>query len=162
MTDLKVDYALLVAQTEALCEGETDALANLANVAALIYNTLPNVNWAGFYLMREGELVLGPFQGQSACVRIPVGSGVCGTAVSERRVQRVSDVHEFPGHIACDAASESEIVFPLRRAGEIVGVLDVDSPVKDRFSETDEKGLLETVGLIEKVLHADVTSLGLA
>ncbi len=162
MTDLKVDYALLAAQTKALCEGETDALANLANVAALIYNTLPNVNWAGFYLMREGELVLGPFQGQSACVRIPVGSGVCGTAVSERRVQRVSDVHEFPGHIACDAASESEIVFPLRRAGEIVGVLDVDSPVKDRFSETDEKGLLETVGLIEKMLHGDVTSLGLA
>ncbi|MEO1420771.1 MAG: GAF domain-containing protein [Pseudomonadota bacterium] len=161
MTDLEVDYALLVAQTEALCDGESDALANLANVSALIYNTLPNVNWAGFYLMRGGELVLGPFQGQSACVRIPVGSGVCGTAVSERRVQRVPDVHEFPGHIACDAASESEIVFPLSRAGKIVGVLDVDSPVKDRFSEDDEKGLCEIVGVIEKVLNEDVRSLGL-
>ncbi|MEL6300888.1 MAG: GAF domain-containing protein [Pseudomonadota bacterium] len=161
MTDLEVDYALLVAQTEALCDGESDALANLANVSALIYNTLPNVNWAGFYLMRRGELVLGPFQGQSACVRIPVGSGVCGTAVSERRVQRVSDVHDFPGHIACDAASESEIVFPLSRAGKIVGVLDVDSPVKDRFSEDDEKGLYEIVCVIEKVLNEDVRSLGL-
>ena len=161
MTDPKTDYALLTAQAKALCEDEADALANLANLSALLYNTLPKVNWAGFYLMRNGELVLGPFQGQSACVRIPVGSGVCGTAVAEQRVQRVSDVHEFPGHIACDAASESEIVFPLRREGQVVGVLDIDSPIKDRFNADDEQGLGGIVRLIEKVLNHDAQSLGL-
>ena len=115
--------------------------ANLANAAALLWQELEEINWAGFYQLRDGRLVLGPFQGKPACILIPVGKGVCGTAVAENRVQRVEDVHRFPGHIACDSASNSEIVLPLSCRGEIWGVLDIDSPKKGRFTPEDEKGL---------------------
>jgi len=136
--DKKTRYERMLKQLSALLEGETDWLANLANSASHLFHTLDEVNWAGFYLMKNEELVLGPFMGKPACVRIPIGKGVCGTAVQERRVQRVPDVHQFPGHIACDAASRSEIVIPLIVNGKILGVLDIDSPVKERFDETDQ------------------------
>jgi len=128
----------------ALTEGETDWLANLANVAAAIYDHVQHVNWAGFYLMKGGELVLGPFQGLPACVRIAVGRGVCGTAAAERRTQVVPDVHEFPGHIACDDRSRSEIVVPIVVGGEVVGVLDIDSPRVANFDIEDRRAL-ETI-----------------
>jgi len=131
----------LALQLEALLAGESDAIANSANAAALLYHTLPDVNWVGFYFLRGDELVLGPFQGQPACVRIPVGKGVCGMAVAERRIVRVEDVLAFPGHIACDIASRSEIVVPLTRGGVLIGVLDVDSPRTSRFDADDERGL---------------------
>ena len=134
-------YRLLGGQLSALMEGERDALANLANAAALIYQALPDLNWAGFYLYKQGMLVLGPFQGMPACVRIPLGRGVCGTAALERRTQVVPDVHAFPGHIACDAASRSEIVAPLLDGDRLLGVLDVDSPLPGRFDEGDREGL---------------------
>ena len=134
-------YRLLGGQLSALMEGERDALANLANAAALIYQALPDLNWAGFYLYKQGMLVLGPFQGMPACVRIPLGRGVCGTAALERRTQVVPDVHAFPGHIACDAASRSEIVVPLLDGDRLLGVLDVDSPLPGRFDEGDREGL---------------------
>lgn len=134
-------YRLLGGQLSALMEGERDALANLANAAALIYHALPDLNWAGFYLYKQGMLVLGPFQGMPACVRIPLGRGVCGTAALERRTQVVPDVHAFPGHIACDAASRSEIVVPLLDGDRLLGVLDVDSPLPGRFDEGDREGL---------------------
>lgn len=134
-------YRLLGGQLSALMEGERDALANLANAAALIYHALPDLNWAGFYLYKQGMLVLGPFQGMPACVRIPLGRGVCGTAALERRTQVVPDVHAFPGHIACDAASRSEIVAPLVDGERLLGVLDVDSPLPGRFDEGDREGL---------------------
>nr|WP_321985998.1 GAF domain-containing protein [uncultured Lichenicoccus sp.] len=118
-------------------DGETDFIANCANTAALLFERLPEVNWAGFYLLRSGMLVLGPFQGRVACVRIPLGQGVCGTAAARRETILVPDVHEFPGHIACDAASRSEIVVPLARDDRLLGVLDIDSPVPDRFSHAD-------------------------
>jgi GAF domain-containing protein len=121
--------------------GERDFIANLANAAALLYTTLPELNWAGFYLMKDGGLVVGPFQGRPACVRIALGQGVCGTAAKTRRTQVVPDVHAFPGHIACDAASRSEIVVPLVRDDRLVGVLDLDSPVPARFGEEDARGL---------------------
>ncbi len=121
----------------ALFEGEHDLVANAANMAAVLFQTLPAVNWAGFYFLQDETLVLGPFQGRVACVRIPLGRGVCGTAAARRETVVVADVHRFPGHIACDAASRSEIVVPLLRAGHLLGVLDVDSPVPDRFSEAD-------------------------
>ncbi len=130
-------YAELAGQLRALLTGERDWLANLANTAALIWGSLPDLNWAGFYLWRGGELVLGPFQGKPACVRIAAGRGVCGTAVRERCSQVVADVHAFPGHIACDAASRSELVVPLLRGEEILGVLDLDSPLPGRFDEED-------------------------
>lgn len=135
------DYELLDAQLKALIEDEPDALANAANFVALLYNALDDVNWLGIYVRRGEELVLGPFQGQPACVHIPLGSGVCGTAAATLETQRVRDVHEFPGHIVCDAASRSEIVVPLRFGDELVGVLDIDSPSLDRFSEADQKGV---------------------
>lgn len=135
------DYGVLINQAKALVAGETDLIANLANLSALLYHSLDNVNWAGFYLFKEQQLVLGPFQGQPACIRIPLGKGVCGTAAKERSVQRISDVHQFAGHIACDAASNSEIVLPIVKHGELLGVLDIDSPIFDRFSETDQQGL---------------------
>lgn len=135
------DFNLLNAQLKALLAGETDALANTANFVALLYNSLDDINWLGVYVLRDRELVLGPFQGQAACVRIPVGKGVCGTAAASETTQRVADVDAFPGHIACDAASKSEIVVPLTVNGKLVGVLDVDSPSLDRFSETDQRGL---------------------
>ena len=139
--DKRECYRLLGGQLSALMEGERDALANLANAAALIYQALPDLNWAGFYLYKQGMLVLGPFQGMPACVRIPPGRGVCGTAALERRTQVVPDVHAFPGHIACDAASRSEIVVPLVDGERLLGVLDVDSPLPGRFDEADREGL---------------------
>lgn len=142
-------YADLLQQTRALLEGESDFIANLANVSSLIYHTVPNLNWAGFYLMKEGELVLGPFQGKPACVRIKSGSGVCGTAAATQETQIVKDVHEFPGHIACDSASNSEIVVPMIKNGEVIGVLDVDSPELGNFDEEDRQGL---VGMVEVLL----------
>lgn len=137
------DYTLLTAQTRALIGSEPDVLANAANFVGLLYNALDDVNWLGIYVLREKELVLGPFQGQPACVHIPVGSGVCGTAAATRETQRVKDVHAFPGHIACDAASRSEIVVPLVVDGELIGVLDIDSPSLDRFSAEDQAGIEE-------------------
>jgi GAF domain-containing protein len=135
-------YRGLSAQISALIEGETDPVANMANSAALIFHALPDVNWAGFYLLKGGELVLGPFQGQPACVRIAFGRGVVGTAAEKRTTIRVPDVNEFPGHIACDSASRSEIVVPLVSSdSHLLGVLDVDSPELDRFDDEDEAGL---------------------
>ncbi|MCR5458516.1 MAG: GAF domain-containing protein [Acetatifactor sp.] len=146
------DYELIIAQAEALAEGTVWDVTLYANLSALLYESLENVNWTGFYLLREGELLLGPFQGKMACTRIPIGKGVCGTAVREERIQRVEDVHAFPGHIACDCASESEIVLPIRKDGEIIGVLDIDSPVKGRFSKEDEIGLQRLVAVIEAAI----------
>ncbi|QKN81474.1 GAF domain-containing protein [Scandinavium goeteborgense] len=147
-------YADLNRDFQALMAGETSFLATLSNTSALLYERLTDVNWAGFYLLEGETLVLGPFQGKIACVRIPVGRGVCGTAVSENRVQRVEDVHAFAGHIACDAASNSEIVLPLVVNGKIIGVLDIDSPEYSRFSTEDEQGLRELVDHLEKLLAA--------
>lgn len=134
-------YRELVQQLEGLLHGERDAIANAANLSALLYDAMPRLNWAGFYLMRSGELVLGPFQGKPACVRIPVGRGVCGTAVAKRESILVEDVHAFPGHIACDAASRSELVVPLIRDGEVIGVIDLDSPEPGRFDTDDQAGI---------------------
>jgi L-methionine (R)-S-oxide reductase len=133
-------YPELLRQLEGLLAGERDPIANMANAASLIFHVLPGLNWAGFYLMRGGGLVLGPFQGKPACIRIPVGRGVCGTAVARRASVLVPDVHAFPGHIACDSASRSELVVPLMRDGEVAGVLDLDSPEPGRFDETDRNG----------------------
>lgn len=140
MTD-KVDYALLAEQARALLGGQKHLVANAANLTALIYQELPDLNWVGFYFLEDGQLMLGPFQGRPACVQIPVGKGVCGTAAATARAQRVDDVHAFDGHIACDAASASELVVPLVSAGEVFGVLDLDSPSRGRFSEHDEAGI---------------------
>jgi L-methionine (R)-S-oxide reductase len=134
-------YAQLAQELSGLIAGETDLIANLANASALIYHSLPDLNWTGFYLLKEGELVVGPFQGKPACVRIAMGKGVCGTAALNRATVIVRDVHEFPGHIACDSASNSEIVVPLLRGQELVGVLDLDSPKLSRFDESDREGL---------------------
>ncbi|MCV6905852.1 MAG: GAF domain-containing protein [Achromobacter xylosoxidans] len=134
-------YAELAKQARALLEGEHDRIANAANLSALAYQALPDLNWVGFYLFDGTELVLGPFQGKPACVRIPLNRGVCGAAASQRQTQLVPDVHAFPGHIACDAASRSEIVVPLVHQGELIGVWDVDSPVPDRFDEDDRQGM---------------------
>lgn len=131
-------YELLIKQLHALSEDEKDQIALLANAASLLNQFLDEVNWVGFYLWKDEELVLGPFQGLPACVRIPYGRGVCGTAIKEKKTQLVPDVHAFPGHIACDAASNSEIVVPMIINGEIYGVLDIDSPIKERFDETDQ------------------------
>lgn len=134
-------YQLLNKQAEALLAGENDALANLANISSLLYNSLSDVNWAGFYLLRGDTLVLGPFQGKPACVRIPVGRGVCGSAAADKKSQRVVDVEAFPGHIACDADSQSELVVPVVVNGGVVAVLDIDSPVKSRFDQADQEGI---------------------
>ena len=136
-----MDYKLLCEQVKGLAAEEKWFVPLLANAAALIYDSMEGLNWAGFYLMREGRLVLGPFKGKMACIHIPVGKGVCGTAAAENRTQRVPNVHEFPGHIACDGASNSEIVVPLCRDGAVIGVLDIDSPRFDRFSAEDQAGL---------------------
>lgn len=135
------DYRMLDAQAEALLRDEPDALASAANFVALLYDALEDVNWLGIYVLRGNELVLGPFQGKPACVHIDVGSGVCGTAAASLQTQRVPDVHAFPGHIVCDAASRSEIVVPLLVDGSLVGVLDIDSPTPDRFSKADQAGI---------------------
>jgi GAF domain-containing protein len=145
-------YKDLALALEGLVAGETDPVANMANAAALIFETLPEINWAGFYRSVGGELVLGPFQGRPACIRIKFGEGVCGAAAATREVQRVEDVNAFPGHIACDSASNSEIVFPLIRDGELLGVLDIDSPNTGRFTEEDEAGLAKAAGILARVL----------
>lgn len=134
-------YADLLSAAVAVTEGEPDAIANMANVAALIWQFLPDLNWSGFYRMVEGELILGPFQGKPACIRIPLGRGVCGTAAASGHTQLVKDVHAFPGHIACDAASASEIVVPVKVDGRVVAVLDLDSPLAARFDAADQQGL---------------------
>ena len=146
------NYDLLARQIRELAREEPWYVPFLSNVSALLWDALPDLNWAGFYLMRDGRLVLGPFQCKVACIHIAVGKGVCGTAVAEDRVQRVPDVHRFPGHIACDSASNSEIVPPLHRNGQVVGVLDIDSPLPDRFSPEDEAGLRKAVREIEENL----------
>ena len=142
------DYGTLNAQLSVLVGGVPHRIANLANAAALLYHSLDGLNWAGFYLLEGDALVLGPFQGWPACIEIPVGRGVCGTAVAEGRTQLVPDVHQFPGHIACDSASNSEIVVPIRADGKIVGVLDLDSPHLGRFTEEDQAGLEEFVRIL--------------
>ncbi|MBP3292586.1 MAG: GAF domain-containing protein [Clostridia bacterium] len=147
-----INYSELHAQLAALTDGVPHPIANLANASALLYQTLDNLNWAGFYLMENGQLVLGPFQGKTACIEIPVGRGVCGTAVARGETILVKNVHEFPGHIACDSASNSEIVVPIRKNGEIIGVLDIDSPLLGRFTEDDQAGLEEFVRILEKNL----------
>ncbi|GEA06715.1 GAF domain protein [Alteromonas sp. KUL42] len=141
-------YEQLINQAKSLVSGEHDLIANMANISALLFNNLENINWAGFYLYKEDQLVLGPFQGQPACIRIPLGKGVCGTSAETRTVQRIADVHEFDGHIACDAASNSEIVIPLVVKGQLIGVLDIDSPIFDRFSQLDENGLVEIAAVL--------------
>lgn len=145
--DKSAFYADLAADARALLHGERDLIANAANLAALIYHTLPDLNWAGFYLMKDGELVLGPFQGKPACVRIAVGKGVCGTAAARRESVLVLDVDAFPGHIACDSASRSELVVPLVKDGTLLGVIDLDSPSLSRFDEGDREGI-ETLAAI--------------
>ncbi|MFK3649513.1 GAF domain-containing protein [Lysobacter enzymogenes] len=134
-------YAQLVEQARALLDGERDRVANAANLSALVNQSLPQLNWVGFYFFDGTELVVGPFQGLPACVRIPLDKGVCGAAATSRQTQRVADVHEFPGHIACDAASRSEVVVPLTRGAQLIGVFDLDSPVPDRFDADDQAGL---------------------
>ena len=147
-----IDYTSLYAQLAALTDGIPYEVANLANASALLWQELPEINWVGFYKMEDGALVLGPFQGKPACIRIPVGRGVCGTAVAEDAVQLVYDVHQFPGHIACDCASNSEIVLPIHVGGKIWGVLDIDSPFIGRFTEDDRVGLQKVVEILEKIL----------
>lgn len=146
------DYSLLVGQMNALAEISKDEIAVMANVSALLFHAMEQVNWAGFYLVKDGALLLGPFQGKVACVKIAKGRGVCGTAWAEDRVQRVDDVHSFPGHIACDSASRSEIVLPIRREGEVIAVLDIDSPIPARFSKADEEGLTALCAALERVI----------
>lgn len=136
--DKAEQYEQLIAQCQALLHGERHRVANAANLSALLFNSLADINWLGFYFMEGGELVVGPFQGLPACVRIALGKGVCGTAAASRETQLVPDVHAFPGHIACDSASQSELVVPLVKDGEVIGVLDIDSPVLDRFDAVDQ------------------------
>ena len=147
-----VNYDQIIAQLSALVEGVPYEVANLANASALLWQELPEINWAGFYKMTDGKLVLGPFQGKTACIVIPVGRGVCGTAVAEDKTQLVPDVHQFPGHIACDCASNSEIVVPIHVGGKVWGVLDIDSPHFGRFTEADRDGLEAFVHTLENVL----------
>ena len=148
----QTNYDLVSAQLTALTEGIPYEVANLANASALLWQEMENINWVGFYKMTDGALVLGPFQGKPACIRIPVGKGVCGTAVAEDKIQLVYNVHDFPGHIACDCASNSEIVLPIHVKGEIWGVLDIDSPEIGRFTEYDREGLEQVVQVLEKIL----------
>lgn len=143
------DYDLLTRRLLSLCEAEPFYVPLFANAAALLWETLPELNWAGFYVLRGGALVLGPFQGRPACIRIPPGRGVCGTALAEDRVQRVADVHRFPGHIACDSASNAEIVLPVHSGGAVAAVLDLDSPRPGRFTEADEAGLRAFAAALE-------------
>jgi len=145
-------YAEIAAQVQALTDGERDLIANLANTAALLYHSMPDLNWVGFYLLKDGELVVGPFQGKPACVRIAMGKGVCGTAAARRATLVVENVHEFDGHIACDSASNSEIVLPLVRGNELLGVLDLDSPKFARFDAEDRAGLEKVVAALVKTL----------
>ena len=146
------EYRLLCEQIKALSEESPDMVPLMANASAMLYHAMPEVNWCGFYIVKKGELLLGPFQGKVACIRIKKGQGVCGTAWDQDCTQVVPDVHEFPGHIACDAASRSEIVIPVHRAGEVIAVLDIDSPVKNRFSREDKEGLETFAAVLEKIL----------
>jgi GAF domain-containing protein len=150
--DTRTLYRDLASALQGLVSGEPDPVANMANASALIFETLPDVNWVGFYRNVGGELVVGPFQGRPACIRIAFGDGVCGVAAQSRHVQRVEDVNAFPGHIACDSASASEIVVPLIRDGELIGVLDIDSPNKGRFTEEDEAGCVALGEILSRVL----------
>ena len=159
MYDFKIEaadkatlYRDLLSAVEGLTAGESDSIANMANVAALIWETLPDLNWAGFYRNVDRELVVGPFQGRPACIRIAFGDGVCGAAAQTLQVQRIEDVHAFPGHIACDAASASELVVPIVRDGKLIAVLDLDSPTPARFTEEDEAGLIAVCDLLAKLL----------
>ena len=145
-------YAEIAGQVRALTAGERDLIANLANTASLLYHSMPDLNWVGFYLLKDGELVVGPFQGKPACVRIAMGKGVCGTAAAKRAPVIVENVHEFAGHIACDSASNSEIVLPIVRGNELIGVLDLDSPKFARFDEQDQAGLEQVVAALVKTL----------
>ena len=149
----KINYQLIAAQVRELVETEPFYVSALSNVAAVLMDELPELNWVGFYLMRNGKLVVGPFQGKPACIHIAVGKGVCGTSVERDETLVVADVHAFSGHIACDSASNSEIVIPLHDQGKIVGVLDIDSPRKERFSDEDRTGLEEIVRILEKTLE---------
>ena len=154
MTNVKeTNYLMLTKQLKSLIEDEHHLIAILSNTSALINDHLDQVNWVGFYLTEDNELILGPFQGHPACVHIEIGKGVCGTAVSEDATQRVSDVHQFPGHIACDANSKSEIVIPIHVNDKIIGVLDIDAPIKDRFTWDDQEGLEQVVQILEKQLN---------
>lgn len=146
----ETDYALMKAQLKSLIEDNKYTISNISNASAMIYDAMERLNWAGFYLMEDGKLILGPFQGKVACMEIPVGRGVCGTAVKEDATKLVANVHEFPGHIACDCASNSEIVVPIHKDGKVWGVLDIDSPDLNRFSEDDKKGLEELVAILEE------------
>lgn len=148
----KPDYKALVGQLRALTEGVPHFTANTANAAALVFSSLDRINWAGFYFMEDGKLVLNAFQGKPACIEIEVGRGVCGTAVQEDKLQLVSDVHKIPGHIACDPDSRSEIVIPIHKDGKVFGVLDIDSPYTDRFTEYDAEGLSEFVKEFERII----------
>lgn len=148
----QTDYQELKKQLRALTEGVPYEVANLANTSALLWQAMEDINWVGFYKMIDGALVLGPFQGKPACIQIPLGRGVCGTAAAQDMVQLVEDVHRFPGHIACDCASNSEIVLPIHVGGRVWGVLDIDSPVYSRFTQEDQAGLLEIVGILEQIL----------
>jgi L-methionine (R)-S-oxide reductase len=146
------NYQLVIEQLSALLDGETDRMANLANASALLNQFLDNVNWVGFYILHTDMLVLGPFQGLPACVRIPYGKGVCGAAIQERKTIRVEDVHQFPGHIACDEASRSEIVIPIIKENDLVGVLDIDSPIISRFDEVDQHYLEKFVEVLARFI----------
>ncbi|OAS88767.1 MULTISPECIES: GAF domain-containing protein [Metabacillus] len=148
----KEQFPLAIKQLKALLDGEDDRIANLSNASAFLNQFLENINWVGFYLVKDEQLVLGPFQGLPACVRIPLGKGVCGTAAANKRTERVADVHQFPGHIACDAASNSEIVVPLIKDNILIGVLDIDSPIKNRFDKMDEAFLEEFVEILVKYI----------
>ncbi|MEP2102947.1 MAG: GAF domain-containing protein [Parasphingorhabdus sp.] len=145
-------YQDLISAARALTDGEPDAIANMANVSALIWQYVPDLNWAGFYRLLGDELVLGPFQGKSACIRIAMGKGVCGAAAATNQVQRVADVHSFPGHIACDADSRSELVVPVCKDGKVIAVLDLDSPLPDRFSVEDETGMTNLIAAVSNNL----------
>ena len=147
---MRTDYDTLNAQAESLVDGIPHFTANLANISALLLNTIEDINWAGFYLIKENKLVLGPFQGKPACIEIPVGKGVCGTAIARDEVITVKDVHSFEGHIACDSASNSEIVLPIHSEGKAIGVLDIDSTSLGRFSQEDEEGLSRLVRMLEE------------
>ena len=146
------DYPLIIKQMQALAEISADPVAVMANVSALLFHAMEDVNWAGFYLVKDGALLLGPFQGKAACVRIEIGKGVCGTAWAEDRLQLVPDVHAFPGHIACDSASRSEIVVPVHRDGDVIAVLDIDSPLPARFTEDDAAGLTALAEAMEAII----------
>lgn len=149
-SDKKECYKLVASQLRSLFDGDNHVIPNLSNTSAILNEAMPDINWVGFYLLKNNELLLGPFQGKIACVHIPIGRGVCGTAVSTNRTQLVKDVHEFPGHIACDSASNSEIVIPIHYHDQVIGVLDIDSPNLNRFDTDDQEGLEEIVHILEE------------